>query len=96
MAPASIDIRGIEASLRRNGAVLAQGRSDAVLGNPVTAVAWLARTVGRFGVRLRAGHLILPGACARAVDVRPGDEFHADFEGLGTVQVSFLEGPQRG
>ena len=31
------------------------GRSDAVLGNPVTAVAWLARTVAGFGVRLRAG-----------------------------------------
>ncbi|MEU4691632.1 2-keto-4-pentenoate hydratase [Actinoplanes sp. NPDC023714] len=83
------DVRGIDAVLHRNGEVVASGRSDAVLGDPVTAVAWLARTVARFGVRLRAGHLILPGACARAVDVRPGDEFLAAFDGLGSVRLTF-------
>jgi 2-keto-4-pentenoate hydratase len=87
--PTDIDIKGIDAVLYRNGELVAQGRSDAVLGNPVTAVAWLARTVASFGVRLRAGHLILPGACARAVDVRPGDRFHASFAGLGDVSLSF-------
>ncbi|GIE35701.1 2-keto-4-pentenoate hydratase [Actinoplanes italicus] len=89
--PEEIDPRGIAAVLRRGAEVVAAGRSDAVLGNPVTAVAWLARTVARFGVRLRAGHLILPGACARAVDARPGDEFRAEFDGLGTVELTFAE-----
>ncbi|MDQ1654896.1 MAG: 2-keto-4-pentenoate hydratase, partial [Cryptosporangiaceae bacterium] len=93
--PGSVDIRAIDATLRRGGEVVAQGRSDAVLGNPVTAVAWLARTVARFGVRLRAGHLILPGACARAIDARPGDEFRASFTGLGDVSLSF-KGEHRG
>ncbi|MBO3737869.1 2-keto-4-pentenoate hydratase [Actinoplanes flavus] len=87
--PNDLDPRGIAAVLRRGAEVVAAGRSDAVLGNPVTAVAWLARTVARFGVRLRAGHLILPGACARAVDVRPGDEFRAEFSGLGEVRLAF-------
>ena len=91
VAPGAIDIKGIDATLHRNGEVVAAGRSDAVLGNPVTAVAWLARTVDRFGVRLRAGHIIMPGACARAVDVRPGDRFEATFAGLGTVSLSFQE-----
>jgi 2-keto-4-pentenoate hydratase len=93
--PATVDIRAIDATLWRGGEVVAQGRSDAVLGNPVTAVAWLARTVARFGVRLRAGHLILPGACARAIDARPGDEFRASFTGLGDVSLSF-KGEHRG
>ncbi|SDT52413.1 2-keto-4-pentenoate hydratase [Actinoplanes derwentensis] len=87
--PKDIDPRGIAAVLRRGGEVVAAGRSDAVLGNPVTAVAWLARKVARFGVRLRAGHLIMPGACARAVDVHPGDEFRAEFSGLGEVRLTF-------
>ncbi|GIE85762.1 2-keto-4-pentenoate hydratase [Actinoplanes regularis] len=87
--PDGIDIRGIEAVLLEDGEPVARGRSDAVLGNPVTAVAWLARTVAGFGVRLRAGHLILPGACARAVDVHPGSSFHAVFTGLGDVRLSF-------
>ena len=49
--------------LTRNGEVVAKGRSDAVLGNPVTAVAWLARKVESFGVRLKAGDIVLPGSC---------------------------------
>jgi 2-keto-4-pentenoate hydratase len=90
--PRTVDIRAIEATLWRNGEQVSHGRADAVLGNPVTAVAWLARTVARFGVRLRAGHLVLPGACARAVDVSPGDRFAATFTGLGNVCLSFVDG----
>ncbi|MEV6345364.1 2-keto-4-pentenoate hydratase [Actinoplanes sp. NPDC051851] len=90
--PEEVDLKGVEASLYRGTEVVARGRSDAVLGNPVTAVAWLARTVAGFGVRLRAGHLIMPGACARAVDVHPGDEFRAVFTGLGEVRLAFTKG----
>ncbi|WP_433830142.1 2-keto-4-pentenoate hydratase [Actinoplanes sp. CA-015351] len=89
----SLDSRGIVAVLYRGDEPVAEGRSDAVLGDPVIAVAWLARTVAGFGVRLRAGHLIMPGACARAVDVRPGDSFRAEFSGLGSVRLAFVGEP---
>jgi 2-keto-4-pentenoate hydratase len=52
-------------------------------------VAWLAGKVASFGVKLEAGHLILPGSCTRAVDVRPGDVFRAEFAGLGSVTARF-------
>jgi 2-keto-4-pentenoate hydratase len=87
--PSDIDIKAIDAVLTRNGEVVAEGRSDAVLGNPVTAVAWLARKVESFGVRLKAGDIVLPGSCTRAIDARPGDAFVADFTGLGSVRLSF-------
>ena len=87
--PRDIDLLTIDATLTRNGERVAEGRSDAVLGNPVTAVAWLARKVAGFGVRLEEGHVILPGSCTRAIDARPGDEFVAEFNGLGTVNLSF-------
>lgn len=89
VSPKDIDIRNIDAVLRRNGEIVAEGRSDAVLGNPVTAVAWLARKVDDFGVRLKAGDIVLPGSCTRAIDARPGDDFVADFDGLGSVHLSF-------
>lgn len=89
VSPKDIDIKAIDAVLTRNGEVVAEGRSDAVLGDPVTAVAWLARKVDSFGVRLKAGDIVLPGSCTRAIDVRAGDEFVADFAGLGTVRLSF-------
>jgi 2-keto-4-pentenoate hydratase len=87
--PNALDLRTIEAVLTRNGEKVAEGRSDAVLGNPVTAVAWLARKVASFGVTLEAGHVILPGSVHRAVDVRPGDSFVAELEGLGSVSLDF-------
>ncbi|BCJ41239.1 2-keto-4-pentenoate hydratase [Actinoplanes ianthinogenes] len=87
--PGEIDLRGIEAVLLADGTPVARGRSDAVLGDPVTAVAWLARTVAGFGVRLRAGHLVLPGACTRAIDVHPGSSYRGIFAGLGEVRLSF-------
>lgn len=89
VSPKDIDIRNIDAVLRCNGEVLGEGRSDAVLGNPVTAVAWLARKVDQFGVRLKAGDVVLPGACMRAFDAKPGDDFVAEFAGLGSVHLSF-------
>src|SRR6201996_9129309 len=89
VSPKDVDIRTIPAVLRRNGEVVAEGRSDAVLGNPVTAVAWLARKVDQFGVRLRKGDVVLPGSCTRAIDAHPGDDFVADFAGLGSVRLSF-------
>jgi 2-keto-4-pentenoate hydratase len=87
--PDELDLLGIEVRLSRNGEEVAAGRSDAVLGNPATAVAWLANKVATFGVTLEAGQVILPGAVHRAVDVRGGDSFEAVFDGLGRVSMDF-------
>ncbi len=89
VSPADVDITGIDVVLARNDEMVAKGRSDAVLGNPVRAVAWLAGMVESFGVRLGAGDIVLPGSCARAIDARPGDKFVAEFGGLGSVGLIF-------
>jgi 2-keto-4-pentenoate hydratase len=94
--PASVDLTKIDAKLLRStdgggGEEVAAGRSDAVLGNPVTAVAWLARKVASFGVTLEAGHVILPGSVHRAIDAHAGDNFEAVFTDLGSVKLSFTE-----
>ncbi len=87
--PCELDVRAIEAQLQINGEKVAEGRSDAVLGDPTIAVAWLAHKVASFGVRLERGHVVLPGSCTRAYDVRPGDQVVATFSGLGSVSLSF-------
>lgn len=89
--PGDLDLKMIEARLLKGGEEVAAGRSDAVLGNPVTAVAWLARKVASFGVTLEAGHVILPGSVHRAIDAHAGDEFEAVFDGLGSVRLSFTD-----
>ena len=95
LADQGVDLANIDAVLYREGtggegwAEIARGNTSAVLGNPTACVAWLARKVAGFGVKLEAGHLILPGSCTRAIDARPGSEFRAEFAGLGTVTASF-------
>jgi len=87
--PSSVDIGAISAVLFQGDEEIARGEASAVLGNPTKAVAWLARKVASFGVRLEAGHVILPGSCTRAIDARPGDVFRADFSDIGSVSVEF-------
>jgi 2-keto-4-pentenoate hydratase len=89
LAVRGVDLANIEAVLWSGGAEVARGNTSAVLGNPTACVAWLARKVADFGVKLEAGHLILPGSCTRAIDARPGIAFRAEFAGLGTVTASF-------
>jgi 2-keto-4-pentenoate hydratase len=86
---AGLDLRTLGTVLRRNGEIIDTGASGAVLGNPATAVAWLANQVHQFGVTLEPGHVILPGSCTRAHDVKAGDTVRGDFDVLGSVTVSF-------
>lgn len=85
-----VDPRTIGAVLRKNGEIVETGCSGAVLGNPVTAVAWLANKVAEFGVRLEPGNVVLPGSCTRMSPVVPGDVVRADFDVLGHVSASFV------
>lgn len=89
-SPGSLDLRSVGALLRCGGEIVDTGSSGAVLGNPVTAVAWLANKVAAFGVELAAGDVILPGSCTRAHDVAAGDWIRADFDRLGHVEVRFV------
>lgn len=79
----------IKAAVSHNGKVAAEGSGAACLGNPATAVAWLAEALGRLGTRLRAGDIVMSGALARMLPAEPGDKFVADFGDLGSVSVNF-------
>jgi 2-keto-4-pentenoate hydratase len=86
---AGLDVRLLGGILRRRGEIVETGTAGAVLGNPATAVAWLANKLADFGGTLEAGHVVMPGACARAVDVEAGDAIRAEFDQLGSVEVRF-------
>lgn len=84
-----IDLRWQGGLLYRNGVIEESGLAASVLGHPARGLAWLANRVHSYNERLEAGHVVLSGAFAAAVDARPGDQFHADFGRLGSVGVSF-------
>lgn len=79
----------VAAALVRSGEVVARGDGAAVLGDPAAAVAWLANALAPLGSRLEAGHVVMPGSCTKAVEVRAGDLVEARFDGLGSASVGF-------
>lgn len=84
-----VDLRLSGCILHRNGEVVATGAGGAVLGSPLTALVWLANTVGPLGITLLPGHIVLPGAQTGAVPVAPGDVVRAAFGGIGSVTARF-------
>ena len=65
------------------------GSGAAVLGNPLTVVAWLANELPKFGRRLRRGDRITTGVTTDIYLARPGDRLTADFGPLGRASLDF-------
>jgi len=84
-----VDMRLTGMALRKNGRVVSTGATCACLGNPVEAVVWLVNRLGRLGVRLEAGHVILSGALGPVTPVVSGDKLELSVASLGRVSVVF-------
>ena len=81
--PAGVDFAAIQIDLYKNEEPLSSGLGSAVQGNPLTAVAWLANTLGGFGINLEAGEIILSGSVVPLEPVEPGDKLRLEMTGPG-------------
>jgi len=87
IVPVDFDLRLVGMTFSLNGSIVATGAGAAALGNPITALAWLANTLAPHGVTLEPGMFIMTGALHAAVDVDAGDVGRADFDRLGPVSL---------
>jgi 2-oxopent-4-enoate/cis-2-oxohex-4-enoate hydratase len=87
--PYKVDFVNCGMVVEKNGVIVGTGAGAAALGSPLTAVAWLANTLGRFGLQLKAGDVILSGALSALVPVQPGDALRVRIGGMGSVAVRF-------
>jgi 2-keto-4-pentenoate hydratase len=78
----------VEARVIINGEAVATGTGDAVLGNPLNSVVWLAAKLAEFGRSLKAGEIIMSGSFTRQFPIRPGDSIRCEFVGVGAVATS--------
>ncbi|SBP89755.1 2-keto-4-pentenoate hydratase [Thiomonas delicata] len=85
----AVDLSTCGMVLEKNGEIIGTGAGAAALGSPVNAVAWLANTLGRLGIPLKAGEVILSGALAAMAVVKPGDNFRVSIGGIGSCSVRF-------
>jgi 2-keto-4-pentenoate hydratase len=72
-----------------NGALAGQGTGANVLGDPRSALAWIANELTAYGDGLLAGDVVITGACLTPLPVSAGDSVKADFGELGVLEVEF-------
>jgi len=87
--PRAFDLARLKVQVWKNEQPLSQGLGSAVQGSPLASVAWLANTLGRYGVELKAGDVILSGSLVPLEPARPGDQFRLELEGVGSARVAF-------
>ena len=76
-------------TLRLDGELASEGNGAACLGDPLSALAWLAGTARDLGDPLRAGQVVLSGALGPMVATPPGSRVSADLGSLGSITATF-------
>jgi 2-oxopent-4-enoate/cis-2-oxohex-4-enoate hydratase len=88
--PRQVDLQTCGMVLEKNGEVVVTGAGAATMGSPLTAIAWLANTLGRLGLPLKAGEVVLSGALGAMVPVQAGDNLRVAIGGVGGCSVRFV------
>ena len=87
--PAGLILKQTVVEVFINGKSVASARGEAVMGDPVASVAWLADRLSQFGRALEPGMRIMSGSFVQMFPVQPGDRIEARFDPIGTVTAQF-------
>ncbi len=87
--PHDIDLSAVTARVTKNNMSLSQGVGAAVQGSPLNAVAWLANTLGGFGIPFKKGEIVLSGSLVPLEPVVAGDQMSVDIDHIGTCAITF-------
>jgi 2-oxopent-4-enoate/cis-2-oxohex-4-enoate hydratase len=88
--PNTVDFENCRMTIKNKGQVVATGKGSAALGSPLNCVAWLANTLGTYGIALKAGDTILSGSLAAMIPCQADDEMHVEIEGVGSAEFKFV------
>ena len=88
--PKKIDLALCGMVLEKNGEIVVTGAGAATMASPVNAMVWLANTLGRLGISLNAGDIVLSGALGAMVPVKAGDSLRCTIGGIGGCSVRFI------
>lgn len=89
VSPEHLDLAALKVVVEKNGEYLSEGLGSAVQGAPENAVAWLANTLGEYGIPLLAGEIVLSGSLVPLAPASAGDHFTMSIDGLGSAEVRF-------
>lgn len=89
VSPRQLELSTVGMVVELNGDVISTGAGAAALGSPVNCIAWLANTLGEYGIALEPGEVILSGSLVPLQPVQAGDHMNLSIGGLGTASVRF-------
>lgn len=80
-------VQGAQGSVRH----IREGQGRALLGDPRTALTWLANELSALGIGLRAGDWASCGTCMVPLEVLPGDRVVADYGTFGCIEIGLSD-----
>ncbi len=68
-----------------------EGEGRALLGDPLTALTWLANELSSLGIGLNAGDWASCGTCMVPLQILPGDRVVADYGTFGRIEIGLSD-----
>lgn len=79
------ELVNLNIALKVNRQIIQQGKSSAILGNPLQPVVELSRLASAANIAVKEGYVILAGAATAAEYLKPEQEIEAEVEKIGNV-----------
>ena len=79
--PADFELNGIQGTLKSNGKLVGEGKTD----DPMGALAWLANQAVATNRPMTAGMVVITGSCIATLDIAPGERLDFALAGVGEV-----------
>lgn len=86
--PLPTALESIHCAVTINDAEVATGTGDAVLGNPLNSLVWLAAKLPQYGRGLQAGDIVMTGSFTRQFPIASSDRVRVTFSGVGAVGMA--------
>lgn len=84
-----LDLAATRVEVHLDDALATAGSGAAVLGHPLTVMAWLADELPRFDRQLVAGDVVTTGVTTDVFEATSGQHIVARFDGIGEVELRF-------
>ena len=83
----ALDLAQVRARLSINGREIGSGVGRDVMGNPLNALAWLAKKLGDEGTPLRRGMIVMTGSMVPIQHPLASDRVLVEVSGLGAAEL---------
>ncbi|MFO1036718.1 MAG: fumarylacetoacetate hydrolase family protein [Geminicoccaceae bacterium] len=85
----ALDLPKLRAWTYKNGALVGEGTADALYGDPIEALRWLANRLSSLGRGLEAGTFVSLGSITAVQWVDEPARYRIEVEGLGSLEVAY-------